>query len=56
MKRILSVILIMLMSITVLTACGSSDQGEVLDGFTIDADTDNEDVKSEFDEYLNSLA
>lgn len=26
----------------------------VLDGFTIDADTDNEDVKKEFDEYLNS--
>lgn len=27
----------------------------VLDGFTIDADTDNDDVKSNFDEYLNSL-
>lgn len=27
----------------------------VLDGFTIDADTDNDEVKSSFDEYLNSL-
>ena len=26
----------------------------VLDGFTIDADTDNEDVKKDFDDYLNS--
>lgn len=28
----------------------------VLEGFTIDADTDNEDVKRDFDEYLNSLS
>lgn len=27
----------------------------ILDGFTIDADTDNDDVKNGFDEYLNSL-
>lgn len=27
----------------------------VLDGFTIDADTDNEDVKSEFSSYLESV-
>lgn len=27
----------------------------VLDGFTIDADTDNEDVKSEFSSYLGTL-
>ena len=27
----------------------------ILDGFTINADTDNNDVKSEFDAYLNSL-
>ena len=28
----------------------------ILDGFTIDADTINEDVKKGFDEYLNSLS
>ena len=27
----------------------------VLDGFTINADTDNDEVKSQFDTYLNSL-
>ena len=27
----------------------------VLEGFTIDADTDNSSVKEQFDEYLNAL-
>ncbi len=29
---------------------------QILDGFTIDADTDNDEVRSGFDDYLNSIS